>query len=73
MALPLEVGFWVGFMAGIFILMHIPSCDWHWAARIRPLSNILKKHHRLTLNLATFFAIAHMVLALLQLATGVRI
>jgi membrane protein DedA with SNARE-associated domain len=67
------LGFWVGLVAAIFILLHIPSCNAHWAQRLKPLSSYLKRHHALTLNLATLFAIVHVILAVVGLTTRVWI
>ena len=67
------VGFWTAFVAGIFILIHLPSCSVHWADRLKPLSVYLKKYHVLTLNLATIFALVHIILSLVGLIFGVWI
>jgi len=61
------IGFWTALFAGILILLHIPSCDFHWASRFKLLSRALFQYHRLTLNLATIFAIIHVVLAIIGL------
>ena len=68
-----SISFWTGFIAGLFILLHIPSCNKHWAARLRPFSIFLTKYHDLTLDLATGFAIIHLVLDLIGLISGVWI
>jgi membrane protein DedA with SNARE-associated domain len=68
-----DIGFWVGVIAGIFILLHIPSCNKHWAARLQPLSKHLKKYHNLTLNLATIFALLHVILSFGGLVFGIWI
>lgn len=65
--------FWTAFIAGIFILLHIPSCDVHWANRLKWLSNALSEHHQFTLRAATLFAILHLTLSLVGLLTGVWI
>lgn len=44
-----------------------------WAARLRPFSIFLTKYHDLTLDLATGFAIIHLVLDLIGLISGVWI
>lgn len=67
------IGFWVGFIAAIFIMLHIPSCNKHWANKLKPFSSYLSKHHTLTLDIATVFAIAHIVLVLIGLIFGVWI
>jgi hypothetical protein len=64
------IGFWVAFMAGIFIMLHIPSCNRHWAARLKPFSKYLKKVHNETLGMATILAILHICLSLVGLITG---
>ncbi len=51
------IGFWSAFIAGILILLHIPSCNKHWAYRLKPFSNYLGKVHDQTLIIATIFAI----------------
>ncbi|MBR9698847.1 hypothetical protein GOV09_00115 [Candidatus Woesearchaeota archaeon] len=61
------IGFWTAFIAGIFILLHIPSCNKHWAHRLKPLSTLLERVHNQTLILATIFALVHVVLSLLGL------
>lgn len=68
-----DIGFWTAFVAGIFILLHLPSCSEHWAYRLLPFSRYLRKYHNLTLALATLFAFAHVVLSLVGLITGVWI
>ena len=68
-----DVGFWMGFVAGLFILLHIPSCNKHWADKLKPFSLYLRKYHDLTLILATLFALAHIVLALVGLVFGIWI
>ena len=65
------IGFWTAFISGLFILLHIPSCDFHWASKIKSLSTFLTKYHRPTLHLATIFAIIHIFLSLLGLIFGV--
>jgi len=67
------IGFWSAFVAGIFILLHIPSCNKHWANRLKPFSRYLKKLHDETLIIATLFAIIHIVLSLLGLAFNIWI
>ncbi len=67
------IGFWAAFVAGIFILLHIPSCNEHWASRLKPLSNILRKYHNQTLILATIFASIHVILSLIGLILRVWI
>ena len=34
--------FWTAFVAGIFILLHIPSCDVHWA-KVKAYFNLFVK------------------------------
>ena len=65
--------FWTGLLAGILILVHIPSCDTHWAEKLKPFSDVLQRHHMLTLRLATLFALLHITLSLIALFGGVRI
>ena len=65
------IGFWASLIAAIFIMLHIPSCNEHWASRLRPLSNVLRKYHNQTLILATIFALIHIVLSLIGLISGV--
>ncbi len=65
------IGFWTAFIAAIFILLHIPSCNKHWASRLKPLSTFLSDYHDLTLKLATVFALAHIILSLVGLVFGV--
>ena len=67
------LGFWLGLVAAIFILLHIPSCDVHWANRLKPFSTLLKKYHRPTLVLATIFALVHVILAIVGLAFNIWI
>jgi hypothetical protein len=67
------IGFWTSFIAGMFILLHIPSCNKHWAYRLKPFSTFLSRYHSFTLNLATLFAIIHIILGLVGLITGVWI
>ena len=55
--------FWTSLIAAMFILLHIPSCNKHWAYRLRPLSKYLSRFHDQTLILATIFAIIHIILA----------
>ncbi len=66
-----DVGFWMGLIAGLLILLHVPSCNKHWADRLKPFSLYLRKYHDLTLVLATLFALAHIVLALVGLVFGI--
>jgi hypothetical protein len=61
------IGFWSAFVAGILILLHIPSCNKHWAYRLKPFSNYLGKVHDQTLFLATLFAIIHIFLSIIGL------
>ena len=68
-----DLGFWLGLIAGLFILLHIPSCNKHWADRLKPFSLFLRKYHDLTLVLATLFALADVALALVGLVFGVWI
>ncbi|MCK4252683.1 hypothetical protein KAX97_14645 [candidate division WOR-3 bacterium] len=67
------IGFWSAFIAGILILLHIPSCNKHWAYRLKPFSNYLGKVHDETLIIATIFAILHIVSSLLGLAFNIWI
>jgi membrane protein DedA with SNARE-associated domain len=67
------LGFWIGLIAAIFIMLHIPSCNKHWAQRLKPFSSYLARHHSLTLNLATLFALVHIALSLTGLVTGIWI
>ena len=67
------IGFWTGFIAGFFILLHIPSCNDHWANRLKPFSNYLKEYHNQTLIWATVFAIIHIVLDLIGLIFNIWI
>tara|TARA_Y100000034_G_C6694995_1_gene306200 strand:+ start:283 stop:489 length:207 start_codon:yes stop_codon:yes gene_type:complete len=62
-----QIQFYTSIIAGLFILLHIPSCNIHWATRLKPFSTFLKQHHRLTLDLATIFAITHLFLAIIIL------
>jgi len=68
-----NITFWTGFIAGLFILLHLPSCDVHWANKLGKFSGFLSKHHYFTLRLATFFAIIHVFLDLIGLVFGVWI
>ena len=68
-----HIGFWLAFIAGIFILLHIPSCNKHWAYRLKPLSKYLSKVHNQTLILATLFAIIHIILSLIGLIFNIWI
>jgi hypothetical protein len=67
------IGFWLALIAGIFILLHIPSCNKHWAYRLKPLSKYLSKIHNETLIMATIFAILHIILSLLGLTFNIWI
>jgi len=62
-----EIKFWTALIAAILILLHIPSCNKHWAKKLKVLSGFLSKYHKLTLNLATLFALLHIVLVILDL------
>ena len=68
-----DIGFWTAFIAGILILLHIPSCNKHWAYRLKPLSKYLIKIHNETLILATIFAIIHIILSVLGLTFNIWI
>ncbi|MEE9525958.1 MAG: hypothetical protein V3V78_05120 [Candidatus Woesearchaeota archaeon] len=64
------LGFWSALLGGVFILLHVPACNQHWAARIHklhPLSDFLEKHHDTTLNAALIFALVHITLSLIGL------
>ncbi len=65
------IGFWTAFIAALFILLHVPSCNKHWALRLKPLSTYLSKHHDTTLIIATIFALAHIIMSLAGLIFGV--
>jgi hypothetical protein len=67
------IGFWSAFVAGIFVLLHIPSCNKHWAYRLKPFSKYLKKAHNETLIAATIFAVLHIVLSFLGLLFNIWI
>ena len=58
------IHFWTSFIAGIFVLLHIPSCNKHWAYRLKPFTKYLEKIHNETLIIATFFAAIHIILSL---------
>jgi hypothetical protein len=68
-----DLGFWIGIIAGIFILLHIPSCNLHWAARLKPFSKYLRRYHDETLIVATLFALIHLTLGAIGLITGIWI
>jgi len=68
-----DIGFWFGILAGLLILLHLPACDYHWADRFGKVSAFLKKHHLLTLRLATTFALIHILLAIMGLGFGIWI
>jgi len=67
------IGFWSAIVAGIFILLHIPSCNKHWAYRLKPLSKYLVRFHDKTLILATLFAIIHIILSITGLVFNIWI
>jgi len=69
----LTIGFWVSLIAALFILLHVPSCNIHWADRLGPFSRYLRKYHDLTLNLATAFAVAHIILIILKVSLNISI
>ena len=66
-----DIGFWAAFIAGLFILLHIPSCNRHWAARLKPFSTFLRRYHDLTLVLATILALVHVALSIVGFVFGV--
>jgi hypothetical protein len=68
-----NIGFWSAFVAGIFVLLHIPSCNKHWAYRLKPFSEYLRKVHNETLIIATIFALLHVFLSLLGLVLNIWI
>ncbi|MBT3324152.1 hypothetical protein HN840_01925 [archaeon] len=61
------ISFWTSVISSIFILLHIPSCNIHWANRLKPFSKYLKKYHNLTLNLAAAFALIHVIIIFVEL------
>jgi len=65
--------FWTSLIAAVFILLHIPSCNKHWAHRLKPFSKYLKKYHNQTLILATIFALIHVVLTFIGLIFNIWI
>jgi len=67
------IGFWSAFIAGFFILLHIPSCNKHWAYQLKPLSKYLARFHDQTLILATLFAIIHIFLSIIGLIFNIWI
>jgi len=68
-----HIGFWISMVAGVFILLHIPSCNKHWAYRLKPLSKYLARFHDQTLILATLFAIIHIFLSITGLIFNIWI
>ena len=73
MSIEFTVHFWTSFIAGIFILLHIPSCNVHWANQLKPFSNYLKRYHNETLVLASLFALSHIILTVIGLLFNVWI
>ncbi len=65
------IGFWTSFAAGIFILLHLPTCDYHWADRLKTAAKYLRKYNKSTLNLAALLALVHIILSLIGLISGV--
>ncbi|MFC1769348.1 hypothetical protein ACFLZX_06320 [Nanoarchaeota archaeon] len=55
----------IGFLAAIFILLHVPSCSQHWAQKIPGIAQKLAQYHNLTLNLAMILAFLHILLIVL--------
>lgn len=67
------IGFWTGLVGAVFIVLHMPTCNKHWAQKLPFISKPLSKHHYLTLSLATFFGFTHIILALVDIILGVSI
>jgi|TARA_Y100000310_G_C20441240_1_gene696216 hypothetical protein len=67
------IGFWSGMIGAIFIILHMPTCNKHWAQKLPFISRPLAKHHTLTLTLATLFGFIHIILGIIHLIGGVAI
>jgi hypothetical protein len=67
------IGFWSGMIGAIFIILHMPTCNKHWAQKLPLISKPLSKHHNLTLGLATFFGFTHIILGITELIWGIMI
>ncbi len=67
------IGFWAGLLGAIFIVLHMPTCNKHWAQKLPFISKPLAKHHYLTLGLATIMGFTHITLGLLGLIFGIWI
>lgn len=63
--------FWTGFISGLFILLHIPSCSLHWADKMPKISKVLRRYHDETLNIAVTFAIGNIFLVLAGFIFGI--
>jgi hypothetical protein len=67
------IGFWTGLLGAVFIVLHMPTCNTHWAQKLPLISKPLASHHHLTLSLATVFGFGHLMLAFLGLVFGIWI
>lgn len=56
-----QISFWAGVISSVFVILHLPSCNVHWANRLKPVSKYLKKFHSETLGIAVSFAIIHLI------------
>jgi len=65
------IGFWSGMIGAVFIVLHMPTCNKHWAQKLPFISKPLAKHHNLTLGLATLFGLTHIILAITGLISGI--
>lgn len=67
------IGFWSGIIGALFILLHMPTCNKHWAQKLPFISQHLAKHHTLTLTLATTFGFMHLILGFIELVWSISI
>ena len=62
--------FWTGLIGAIFIVLHLPTCNAHWADKLPLISKTLRKYHNPTLYIATISGIIHIILAIIELIGG---
>lgn len=67
------IGFWSGMIGAVFIILHMPTCNKHWAQKLPFISRSLAKHHTLTLSMATTFGFLHLILGFISIISGVSI
>ncbi|MBR9693098.1 hypothetical protein GOV07_04180 [Candidatus Woesearchaeota archaeon] len=65
------ITFWLGVIAALFILLHMPSCDAHWADKFGAVGKWLRRYHTPTLRIATIFALVHLLLIVFGFVFGI--